>query len=1120
MRHRHPAINGAGPRPCEGGPAVASGSNLDEAVDPHWQSTTFPTPRHERVHGLLRRLVSEGAAHFFADACAIVQRRPPFRTTTHLVGHLIREVESATRQVLRTLPKATAHARAIATAKKRRAGHVVEIDAVLHALGLDSHKVAAEWRTFVGEDGWHGAAHRDDLRSPRAPNTEFETRLAQFVEVLLLVLDAAEGSYAELVVALEVVAGAATPSRQDLDQVAVHLAPGVTALAHVFEKLSADWLVPLRERHVFSEPPETRHHDGGALSFPRWPQADYLYRVAAEQPDEVAATIESVPTVGNEEIHRRFLEAAARMPAATAARVAMHEAGWLATPNRWVSELVPDAVGKLASVLIDGGEIGAALSLLRATLALAPAENERRWEGPRARFDSGDYDQLAHEAIPALAAKAPEAARDLLNELIERAGATEAWAWRRRIDRGVSGGMDEPIDTLLVHLRDLYLARAAIGPGELRAAVAELEASGVRSQARLALHVLRVHGKAALDLVVDRAADPERLGDGDDDADVTLMIRDRFPDLTAEDRGRVVRAMRENASVERLRAEFNDPSLEGKLPTIARHRLLKWLHILGDGRSAGESAEYAALVAELGKPVPRQRGPVWGPNPPRRESDLLAMADAELLAFLREWVPASTDPFEPSRAGLGREIQKCATKQPERFARLAREFRSLAPDYVGHLCRGINETTKQRTEDPEKPIVLPPIDWGSVLDLLEWTAAQSTSSDAEDSPRAWTWPRRTAVDLAEDAVAASAAVRHTLAARGWVVVRDLMSDPDPSAERDAERGDDADGFAINTVRGQAIHAAIRVAETLHDASDSGPPGLALDVLREIERRADPAVEPSAALRSILAMRFDAIFNIDRELARRVASALFPSTAAEFVVRQQAWRSFVEWNEAPGPALELVEAPYAIAVAKVADVDERHAAKLGEHLVWLGARAQIDFDQPDNLLRTFVERAPVAARRHALDSLGRAIYHSEEALDGEVGDRLQRLWGWWASVSAERGDAADLVAFGWWFTSGRLDQAWSLGALEHALLATGGLIHWDHEVVAKLGMFATFDPRAVAQCLRKLIDSPDRWQVIRSTNEIRTTLSALLDTDLAPAAREIASRLVARGWPVFQDLARP
>jgi hypothetical protein len=83
------------------------------------------------VHDLLKRLVSEGAAHFYADACELLQQRPPMWTVTHLVGHLVREVESATRHVFTSLPAATQLLGE--TVAKGDQTHIAEIEAVLRA---------------------------------------------------------------------------------------------------------------------------------------------------------------------------------------------------------------------------------------------------------------------------------------------------------------------------------------------------------------------------------------------------------------------------------------------------------------------------------------------------------------------------------------------------------------------------------------------------------------------------------------------------------------------------------------------------------------------------------------------------------------------------------------------------------------------------------------------------------------------------------------------------------------------------------------------------------------------------------------------------------------------------
>jgi hypothetical protein len=57
------------------------------------------SPRQESIARRLQQL-GEGPAAFFIDACALLAEQPPHRTVTHVVAHLLREVESAVRSVL------------------------------------------------------------------------------------------------------------------------------------------------------------------------------------------------------------------------------------------------------------------------------------------------------------------------------------------------------------------------------------------------------------------------------------------------------------------------------------------------------------------------------------------------------------------------------------------------------------------------------------------------------------------------------------------------------------------------------------------------------------------------------------------------------------------------------------------------------------------------------------------------------------------------------------------------------------------------------------------------------------------------------------------------------------
>ena len=69
----------------------------------------FADPRQERIHKRLA-IVGSGAAEFFYDACRLMASQQQFESTTHLLSHLIREIESSVRAVLEPQDRVGSHA--------------------------------------------------------------------------------------------------------------------------------------------------------------------------------------------------------------------------------------------------------------------------------------------------------------------------------------------------------------------------------------------------------------------------------------------------------------------------------------------------------------------------------------------------------------------------------------------------------------------------------------------------------------------------------------------------------------------------------------------------------------------------------------------------------------------------------------------------------------------------------------------------------------------------------------------------------------------------------------------------------------------------------------------------
>lgn len=121
----------------------------------------FSDPRQERIHKRLS-IVGSGPAEFFYDACRLMATQPQFKSTTHLVSHLIREVESSVRAVLEPLRSDFENG-----GKSKEDSHKAEIKAILKSLGIpESDPIAELWLSFAGqsnERALHRRAHRDNL---------------------------------------------------------------------------------------------------------------------------------------------------------------------------------------------------------------------------------------------------------------------------------------------------------------------------------------------------------------------------------------------------------------------------------------------------------------------------------------------------------------------------------------------------------------------------------------------------------------------------------------------------------------------------------------------------------------------------------------------------------------------------------------------------------------------------------------------------------------------------------------------------------------------------------------------------------------------------------------------
>ena len=119
------------------------------------QPFRFADPRQEKIHRLLT--ISGLDRRFYQDACRLMSEQPQYASTSHLVSHLLREIDSALRKVLETGSDQQVEG---------KNGHEKSIKIVLNALEIpESEPVAREWLRFAGNDDYRldKRAHRSAL---------------------------------------------------------------------------------------------------------------------------------------------------------------------------------------------------------------------------------------------------------------------------------------------------------------------------------------------------------------------------------------------------------------------------------------------------------------------------------------------------------------------------------------------------------------------------------------------------------------------------------------------------------------------------------------------------------------------------------------------------------------------------------------------------------------------------------------------------------------------------------------------------------------------------------------------------------------------------------------------
>jgi hypothetical protein len=931
------------------------------------------------------------------------------------------------------------------------------------------------------------------------------------------------------------------PSPETVDK-AVAALKRAADVDYFFGKLtSPDWIEPLRERGFFSNPPEPER-SGEYVQFPFWSQSQYLARMAAKKPKLVLSVLQSLTDTQNPRVHEDIIDAAVTMPAEFAARLVPAALRWLDSAYLLV---LPQKLERLVLHLAHGGQHDTALDLAQALLTPAPIEpptGEGRAQlftrELRPRYDTWQYEQIAHSIVPALAAVDVAGTIGLLCDLIQRAvenlraDATpphdlSTW-WRSAIEPSSQNhDVSQLLDVLVDVLRDTVVELVASDPGTLEGVVRLLEDRPWRIFHRIALHVLRGEMDTGWEQARQRVLDEDLGDDTDLFHEYWLLVRAAFPRFDHADQQRIIDA------IEAGPTRVPEENVEQHAKSWRWRRLAVLKEVLGEQWRD----RYDGLVAEVGLEPDHPEflhysSTMWaGPTSPQTASELLAMSDEGLMDLLRTW--ESTGEFmAPSYEGLSRALSQAVAEQPARLLPiLLVQAEALAVPYLHGVVEGLHEALRSSVS----------FDWPAALAFSAQAIQRHLQARTSESGTRDEEGRLISLGIAR---LLSAGFEHneigvpiTLRDQAWALLEPLTGDPDPTPEREAALGGpnmDPPTLAINATRGEAIHAVVRYAlwtyrsgSTKDGNASAASPGLSNEVRAVLDAHLDSAVESSAAVRSAYGQWLPHLTFLDGSWVRLRLGDIFPRNPEEAYLRDAAWDAYIIFCQPDDVVFGLLRDEYQTAVNRLdatapspEGLNGNAHARLGQHLVLLVLRSTIDVE--DKLVPTYFHRASPADRHAALTYAGRLLGADDTTPD--VIARAQQLWEARRAATTANRDASELTAFGWWFSSAKLPDAWSMEQLVAVLRVTGGGLDVSRMVFERLAELAVTYPMESVEAVRLLAEG-DRggWMLTGAMEQLRAVLSTGLSseqTEAREAANSLVHRLGARGFYELRSLLAP
>jgi hypothetical protein len=915
---------------------------------------------------------------------------------------------------------------------------------------------------------------------------------------------------------------------------------------YFFDRLeNPEWIEPLRKAKFFDQLP-TPVKEEKSTGYYLWPASRYLSRMARYKPDLVAEIMFRFPATDNPFVIQDILDAAASMPPDSAAKLADAVAR---TPlsGRLVGM---ERTGEIASNLAQGGQMEAALKVLRSILEvvpdprpikIGPSGHEYRHEA-RTRIREFDYSNILRIYSATLTSSLGSRYLELLSKKLvvalsqERASDRKArrpvedysYIWRPHLEYGA---VHQEAKQLLIS-GVLQSAEFMASNGAWADAALVLQRPSSAIFERIQLYLLAKYPDLDLELAAQKLTNADLFHYFGLRQEFNQLARVVFPLLSREQQERffalidagfnTTRMVERGLTTEQIEQMLRQWKLERFEPVrdhLPPERQQELLELEGE---FGKARKYENSVVRGGAVAPGGESPV-------SSEKLESMTIDELLELLKSWAPDSHTPFGPTEQGLGRELASIIRDHPERYWERLDDFKTLQPTYVRAMLQGFREAVRNNIT----------LAWQPLLDLAEWICEQPSEKVTEVDEGQWHPPdsdwhpsRFAIIEILEDGLKKDL-LPFAERTKIWKIIEILAEDESNCLDyrESSSLEKDVWSYSLNTLRPRAVRVAFNYIEWLHThlKAEGSSVQAAPEIAQFLDRHLDVDAERCLAVRLIYGEKLPFLKMVDPTWVPNAITRIFPDDPALQPLRDVAWSAYLAANPAYTDLFFLLEPLYRNAI-RVEDearqqgtshLMDRPSSLLGQHLIQMYWWDKVDLSE-GSVLSDFLNNTTSTALRSTVTYVGRSLAEAQDAVAEDAIARLQLLWDYILASENAQNSSEVFANFGWWFNTRYFDDAWALDRLRASLRLANGKFEPVLDALSRLARLAATCPEIVLECTQMIVlaanDYVELW-----TNDIRTILETVLhsgDASLSAAALNLINELGTRGQHTYRLLLKP